>query len=259
MVDSGASMGRTALLADKVALVTGGAQGLGRGIAEGFAAAGARGLLFDRLPAGDALPDRWRFESGDVATEGDVARAVARVREEFGRLDVVVANAGIVPPWHDTEAIDLAEWDRVFAVNARGVMATIKHAVPLMKEHGGSIVAMGSTNSWIAHAKQAAYTASKHAVLGIVRAAALDVGRFGIRVNALCPGPVATDALLARVRRRADEGGASAEETLSRYGDTALGRMATTADVVGAALFLASDLSSGVTGHLIPVDAGSGS
>lgn len=256
MVDSGASMGRAALLAGKVALVTGGAQGLGRAIAEGFATAGARGLLFDRLPAGDSLPDGWRFESGDVATEGDVARAVARLREEFGRLDVVMASAGIVPPWHDTEAVDLAEWDRVFAVNARGVMATIKHAVPLMKQQGGAIVAMGSTNSWIGHARQAAYTASKHAVLGIVRATALDVGRFGIRVNALCPGPVATDALLARVRRRADEGGATVEETLRRYGDTALGRMATTADVVGAALFLASDLSSGVTGHLIPVDAG---
>jgi NAD(P)-dependent dehydrogenase (short-subunit alcohol dehydrogenase family) len=256
MVDFEASMGKTALLAGKVALVTGGAQGLGRAIAEGFAAAGARGLLFDRLPAGDSLPTGWSFESGDVAAEDDVARAVARVREGFGRLDVAVANAGVVPPWHDTEAIDLAEWDRVFAVNARGVMATIKHAVPLMKQQGGSIAAMGSTNSWIGHAKQAAYTASKHAVLGIVRAAALDVGRFGIRVNALCPGPVATAALLARVRRRAHEGGATVEETLSRYGDTALGRMATTEDVVGAALFLASDLSSGVTGHLIPVDAG---
>ena len=252
----GAVMGKTDLLAGKVALVTGGAQGLGRAIAEGFAAAGARGLLFDLVRADDTLPGGWSFERGDVAEEDDVARAVARVRGEFGRLDVVVANAGIVPPWHDTEAIDLAEWDRVFAVNARGAMATIKHALPLMKQQGGSIVAMGSTNSWVGHARQAAYTASKHAVLGIVRAAALDVGRFGIRINALCPGPVATAALLARVRRRADEGGATVEETLSRYGDTALGRMTTTADVVGAALFLASDLSSGVTGHLIPVDAG---
>ena len=196
------------------------------------------------------------FQRGDVAKEDDVTRTVARVREDFGRLDVAIANAGVVPPWRDTETIDLAAWDWVFAVNARGVMATIKHAVPLMKENGGSIVAMGSTNSWVGHPKQAAYTASKHAVLGIVRAAARDVGRFGIRVNALCPGPVATDALLARVRRRADEGGATVEETLRRYGETALGRMVTAEDVVGAALFLASDLSAGITGHLIPVDAG---
>ena len=259
MADFGASMGKTALLEGKVALVTGGAQGLGRAIAGGFAAAGARGLMFDLLQADDSMPTGWSFERGDVANEYDVARAVARLREEFGCLDVVVANAGVVPPWRDTETIDLAEWDRVFAVNARGVMAAIKHAVPLMKRQGGSIVAMGSTNSWIGHAKQAAYTASKHAVLGIVRAAALDLGPFGIRVNALCPGPVATEALLARARRRADEGGAPVEETLRLYGETALGRMATTEDVVGAALFLASDLSSGITGHLIPVDAGSGS
>ena len=249
-------MGKTALLTGKVALVTGGAQGLGRAIAEAVAAASARGLVFDLQQAGDLLPSGWYFHRGDVAKEDDVAGAVARVRQEFGRLDVAVANAGIVPPWHDTEAIDLAEWDLVFAVNARGVMATIKHAVPLMKEHGGSIVAMGSTNSWVGHPKQAAYTASKHAVLGIVRGAARDVGRFGIRVNALCPGPVATEALLARVRRRADEGGAAVEETLRRYSETPLGRMPTTDDVVGAALFLASDLSSGITGHLIPVDAG---
>jgi NAD(P)-dependent dehydrogenase (short-subunit alcohol dehydrogenase family) len=118
---------------------------------------------------------------------------------------------------------------------------------------------MGSTNSWIGHAKQAAYTASKHAVLGIVRATARDLGRFGIRVNALCPGPVATEALLARIRRRADDGGATIEDTLARYADTALGRMPTAEDVVGAALFLASDLASGITGQLIAVDAGGGS
>jgi len=247
------------LLEGKVALITGGAQGLGRAILAGFAAAGARGLLFDLEPAPEAPPDGWIFQAGDVSREDDLMRAMARVGESFGRLDAVVANAGVVPPWHDTEAVDLAEWDRVFAINTRGVMATIKHALPLLKRQGGAIVVMGSTNSWIGHPKQAAYTASKHAVLGIVRAAARDLGRFGIRVNALGPGPVATEALLARIRRRAQEGGASIEETLGRYGDTALGRMPTAADVVGAALFLASDLSSGVTGYLIPVDAGGGS
>jgi NAD(P)-dependent dehydrogenase (short-subunit alcohol dehydrogenase family) len=184
---------------------------------------------------------------------------MTQVTDSFGRLDIVVANAGVVPPWHDTEAIDLDEWDRVFAINVRGVMATIKHAVPLMKQRGGSILVMGSTNSWIGHPKQAAYTASKHAVLGIVRAVARDVGRFGIRVNALGPGPVATEALLSRIDRRAEQGGAPAEEVLRSYGDTLLGRMPTEEDVVGAALFLASDLSSGITGQLIPVDAGGAS
>jgi NAD(P)-dependent dehydrogenase (short-subunit alcohol dehydrogenase family) len=251
-------MNTTALLDGKVALVTGGAQGLGRAIVKGFADAGAQGLVFDLAPADAPLPEGWRFERGDVGSEADVARAVARTGEAFGRLDVAVANAGLVPPWRDTDAIDLVEWDRVFEVNVRGVMTTIKHAVPAMKR-GGSIIAMGSTNSWAAHPKQAAYSASKHAVLGIVRAAARDVGRLGIRVNALCPGPVATEALLDRARQRAQDGSATVEETLKRYADTPLGRMPTEQDVAGAALFLASDLSSGVTGHLIPVDAGSAS
>jgi NAD(P)-dependent dehydrogenase (short-subunit alcohol dehydrogenase family) len=251
-------MNETDLLGGKVALVTGGAQGLGRAIVEGFAAAGARGLVFDLQPAPEPSPADWTFWKGDVSHEDEVARVMAQIKAEFGSLDVAVANAGVVPPWHDTDAVDLAEWDRVFAINARGVIATIKHAVPLMKQRGGSIVAMGSTNSSIGHPRQAAYTASKHAVLGIVRAAARDVGRFGIRVNALGPGPVATEALLARIRRRAEEGGASVDETLRRYSDTALGRMPTAQDVVGAALFLASDLSSGITGQLIPVDAGGG-
>jgi NAD(P)-dependent dehydrogenase (short-subunit alcohol dehydrogenase family) len=252
-------MTKATLLEGKVALVTGGAQGLGRAIAGGFAAAGAPGLLFDLEPAPEPPPAGWSFQRGDVSREDDIAQAMAQVTESFGRLDVVVANAGVVPPWHDTEAINLDEWDRVFAINARGVMATIKHAVPLMKQHGGSILVMGSTNSWIGHAKQAAYTASKHAVLGIVRAAARDVGRLGIRVNALGPGPVATEALLARIRRRAEQGGVPVEEMLRRYAETPLGRMPTAEDVVGAALFLASDLSSGITGQLIPVDAGAGS
>src|SRR5215475_13128133 len=172
------------LLNGKIALITGGARGLGRAILEAFAAAGAEGMAFDLTPPAEDLPPGWAFEPGDVMAEKDIARACAQVSDNFGRLDCLVANAGIVPTWRDTEAIDLAEWDRVFAVNARGVVATIKHAVPLMKPHGGSILAMGSINSWVGHGKQAAYTASKHAVLGIVRAAARDVGRFGIRVNA---------------------------------------------------------------------------
>lgn len=248
-------MDSTTLLGGRIALVTGGAQGLGQAIIHGFAAAGAQGVSVDLAPGAEALPEGWRFEPGDVAAEAEVARSFAAARQTFARLDVVVANAGMVPAWQDTEAVDLAEWDRVFAVNVRAVMATIKHAVPCMTE-GGSIIVMGSINSWAGHPKQAAYTASKHAVLGIVRAAARDVGRRGIRVNALCPGPVATDALLDRLRQRAQSGIATVEEALQRYSDTPLGRMPTAEDVAGAAIFLASDLSSGLTGHMIPVDAG---
>jgi NAD(P)-dependent dehydrogenase (short-subunit alcohol dehydrogenase family) len=246
------------LLRGKRAFVTGGTAGLGLAIVEAFAAVGASGVAFDSTAPARPLPKGWSHGMGDVRDEEGLAHALAAAKQDLGGLDIVVANAGIVPPWHDSEAIDLAEWDEVFAVNVRGVAATLKYAVPLMKPAGGAIIATASVNASIGHPKQAAYVASKHAVLGIVRAAALDVGRFAIRVNALCPGPVATEALLARLARRQEQGGATAAKTLELYGKTALGRMPSLADVAGAALFLASDLSSGLTGQALMVDAGAG-
>jgi NAD(P)-dependent dehydrogenase (short-subunit alcohol dehydrogenase family) len=244
------------LLNGKIVLVTGGARGLGRAIVEAFAAAGAEGMAFDLTPPTEDLPPGWAFEPGDVTIENDIARICAQLGEEFGRLDCLVANAGIVPPWRNSEAIDLAEWDRVFAVNVRGVMASIKHAVPLMRTEGGSIVTMASVNAIGAHPKQMAYTASKHAVLGITRAAARDLGRYAIRVNALAPGPIGTEALLRRLVEREVAGGLAAEEALRRYAETPLQRMATEAEVANAAVFLASALATGITGQVLPVDAG---
>jgi len=116
---------------------------------------------------------------------------------------------------------------------------------------------MASINAETAHPRQMLYTASKHAVLGLVRAAALDLGRYGIRVNALAPGPIATDALRGRVRQRASEGGtAEAEAFRLLAADTALGRIATAGEVARTAVFLASDMASGITGQLIRIDAG---
>jgi NAD(P)-dependent dehydrogenase (short-subunit alcohol dehydrogenase family) len=241
------------LLEGRVTVVTGGANGLGLAIAQRFAVEGASGYVLD-LPGelGNEPPSGWETVPVDVRDESSVAAAFARV----GRCDVVVAAAGIVPGWAATADLDLATWDEVFRVNARGVMATIKHAAAVMRD-GGAIVAMGSLNSWRGDPNIAAYVGSKHAVLGIVRSAALDLGRRGIRVNALGPGPIATDALLARMRRRETERGIAVEEALAAAAQqTALGRVATVDEVASAALFLASDLSSGITGHLIPVDAG---
>jgi NAD(P)-dependent dehydrogenase (short-subunit alcohol dehydrogenase family) len=195
------------LLEDKVALVTGAAAGIGRTIVRHLADAGALGLGFDVAAHCPDLPRDWLALQGDVCSELD-------------------------------------EWDRVFAVNVRGVAATIKHAVPLMKPTGGSIIVMGSLNSRRAHPAQCLYTASKHAVLGIVRAVALDLGRFDIRVNALGPGPIATEALVDRIKTRAEGGGPAAKEALQQYAaETALGRIASEDDVARTALFLASTQS----------------
>ncbi|WP_372424406.1 SDR family NAD(P)-dependent oxidoreductase [Salinarimonas chemoclinalis] len=243
------------MLEGRTALVTG--AGLGLAIARRFAAEGARGVGVDRAAPSDPMPEGWRATAADVTDEDALAAAFAEARRRLGRLDVVVANAGLVPPWRETEHLDLDEWDRVFAVNVRGVAATLKHAVPLMKARGGAIVVMASLNARRAHPRQALYTATKHAVLGVVRAAAADLGRYGIRVNAIGPGPVATDALLARIDARAAASGADpGDELAALAGATHLRRIATEDDVADTALVLASDLSRAVTGQLVPVDGG---
>lgn len=245
------------LLGGRTAVVTGGANGLGAGIVRRFAAAGAKGVVLD-LPGAalDEPPPGWTSLGVDVRNDDAVAAAFVEVAGVHSHVDVVVAAAGIVPGWAEVESIDLAQWDDVFAVNVRGMVSTIKHALPTMQS-GGAIVAIGSLNSWYGDPNLTTYVATKHAVLGIVRSAALDLGRRGIRVNAVGPGPIATGALLSRMERREREHGIPVAEALDAAAKrTALGRMATIDEVAGAALFLASDLSSGVTGHLLPVDAG---
>ena len=243
-------------LEGKVVLVTGGATGIGRAIVDAFTSAGATGAVLDVAePA--ALPDGWRFWRCDVSVEADLKAAMDDAAGSFGRLDIVVANAGVVPEWSESESIDLDEWDRVFGINVRGVMATIKHAVQPMKRAGGAIVVLGSLNSRRAHPRQCLYTATKHAVLGIVRATALDLGRHGIRVNAVGPGPIATDALVKRVEKRAGEGQPPAAEVLEGFAnDAALGRIATVEDVAATVVFLASPGSAAITGQIVPIDGG---
>jgi NAD(P)-dependent dehydrogenase (short-subunit alcohol dehydrogenase family) len=236
------------LLDGRVAAVTGGGRGLGAAIAGRFRAEGAQVVTLD-VEGGDI--------ACDVTDESSVVAAFGGIGARHGRLDVLVANAGLVPPWRELTALDMAEWDRVFAVNVRGVALSIKHAAPLMPS-GGAIVAMGSIMSEKGSARQTLYNATKHAVLGIVRCAALELGPRGIRVNALGPGPIATAALRSRVEARAAAGlgPAPAEALAANDAETPLGRAATEEEVAKAALFLASDLASAVSGRLVRVDSG---
>ena len=127
------------LVAGKVAFVTGGARGLGRAIVNALASAGAVGAVFDVLTDEQIsdLPDGWTFRRGDVTDENVVRSAIAATVQDLGRLDIVVANAGIVPPWRTTQDLNLEEWRRTFAVNVEGIAITLKNTVPHMMSAGG--------------------------------------------------------------------------------------------------------------------------
>ena len=252
-------MAHTTDLKGRQAFVTGGARGLGRRIADRLSEAGAAIAITDHPDAIEEadLPSDWQSKPQDILSADAEAGLVAAIGQ-LGKLDILVANAGAVPPWRGVAALDMDEWDSVFRINVTGMAMALKAAAPMLgQSQNGTAVLMASINSYRAHPSQILYSASKHAVLGLMRAAALDLGRSGVRVNALAPGPIATEALQSRIAMRHEAGGPALGEALQALAEeTALGRMATADDVADAALYLASDLSQAVTGTLLPVESG---
>lgn len=245
-------------LAGKVAVITGAAHGIGAGIARRFAEEGAFVHLLDRdvdVLSG-LVEDLTRQGFGamahpcDVSDEASVTRAAAAVSECHARLDVLVANAGVNPSPAAVTATEAATWESVFATNARGVFHTVRAFVPSLAD-GGAVVLVASVVALRGVRDAAAYVASKGAVLALTRAMALDHAPR-VRVNAVCPGAVATDMFEAYVARAADP---EAERRRVLLG-VPLERLGTAADVAAAALFLASDDASWITGHALVVDGG---
>ena len=243
-------------LDNKKVLVTGSSQGLGSKIVKMFLSNNSLGFGFDLQKSSEDI-EGWEFLQVDVSNELEIINGFEKIKEKTGELDVVVANAGIVPPWKRINDIDNNEWEKVFNINVKGVALTIKHSVELMKSSGGSIIVMGSINSLLGHSGQSLYTATKHALLGIVKCAAIDLGKYNIRVNAIGPGPVTTDALLGRLKSREANGGTSVSSALDEFANnTALGKMTTEDDIANTALYLSSNLSSSITGQILPVCSG---
>ncbi|MGD0790346.1 MAG: glucose 1-dehydrogenase [Terriglobales bacterium] len=246
-------------LAGKVALITGGASGIGRATALLFAREGAAIALADvNADAGQRVADeiaqsggRAFFEPVDVTRAGDCQRVVGQTIREFGRIDILFNNAGII---RRATVLDLTEddWDRVMAVNVKSIYLLSRDVIPYMQKAGGSIINTASGWGLVGGAKAAVYCASKGAVVLLTKAMAIDHGPQKIRVNCICPGDTDTGML----REEAQQLGEENSRFLAASAKRPLGRVGTPEEIAQAALYLASDASSFVTGTALVVDGG---
>ncbi len=278
MTVTGGPSGR---LTGKTVLVTGSARGIGRACALRFAEEGADLVLFDLAtgiedvpyPLGTVEQLEQTAEScrkyggavlpltGDLRAAEDVTRAVEQATDRFGHLDVLVNNAGIVSPsGKDLHLVDEREWAVMLDINLSGAWRMTKAVVPgMLKRRSGSVVNIASTAGLVGYRRFAGYVASKHGLIGLTRAAALDYAPLGVRVNAVCPGSVRDDPLVDG--RMLSEIARSLEVPLHEHEETFMqgqpnNRLVEPDDVAAAALWLAGDDSRRVTGSVVTVDGG---
>jgi 3-hydroxybutyrate dehydrogenase len=254
------------LLRDKVALVTGSGRGIGRAIAHRFAHEGASVFLTARseseIVSTAAKINEFghaAFRRADLIHEAECERVVSATREAFGRIDILVNNAGHYGPVVPVEEYPLAEFDKVISVHLRAAFLLSKLVLPEMYARGsGVILNISSLSAKSAFPWGSAYAAAKAGMLGLTRVTAAEAARKGVRVNALCPGPVTetvmSQELGAQLSRKL---GVSPKEQLEGFLSTLLqGRAQTADEIASAALFLCSDQSSAMTGQSINVDGG---
>jgi NAD(P)-dependent dehydrogenase (short-subunit alcohol dehydrogenase family) len=246
------------ILQDKVALVTGGASGIGRATAIALGAAGAKVVFCDRPNVeGEETADLIRetgaeclFVKADVSSELDVQALVQKAISTYGRLDCAFNNAGIdlaVKPLHEQS---IENFDKIMSVNTRGLFLCMKYEIQQMLTQGsGAIVNNSSTNGLVALPGISPYVASKHAVMGLTRSAALDYAKQGIRINAVNPGPIATDLMA----RSADQMGITFDDLGSMV---PVGHIGQVEEIAQAVVFFCSDAASYITGQPLAIDGG---
>jgi len=238
-------------------LVTAGATGIGRAIAAGFAGAGARVWVADVDGAALAdLPAHWRATRASVSDEAAMAALFIEISTEWGGIDVVCANAGIAGPTAAVEAVTLEDWRACLAVTLDGAFLATKCAAPLMKAAGaGSIIFTSSTAGLYGFPNRAPYAAAKWGVIGLMKTVAMELGPYGIRANAICPGAVEGPRMAGVVAREAAAKGTTPEAIRAGYAaGTSLRTWVEAEDVAAMAVFLGSDAARRISGQVIAVD-----
>ena len=243
------------LLSGKVAIVTGGGRGIGHGITEQFLAAGAKVMIAQRTRPNSSIAasgDLLAYHKTDMANAGSIAALVPATVSRFGRLDVLVNNAGIVFEL-SVEQTGEDDWDRLLDVNLKGPFLLTKSAVAALRASGhGSIINISSIDGGGANPLHAAYCASKSGLDGLTRAVAVDLGKSGIRCNGIAPGWIDTEMSAAFIKSQPNRD-AFVDRVITLH---PAGRLGTPTDIGNLAVWLASDLSSFVTGQVYVVDGG---
>ena len=247
----------------KVVVITGAAGGIGQATARAFAQAGARLVLVDRdAGAGAEITDAIRREGGearflaaDVTRSAEVQAYVTAALDAYGRIDCFFNNAGIEGKVAPTAEYDEAVFDAVLAVNVKGVFLGLRHVLPVMlRQKAGAVVNTASVAGLVGTPGMPAYVASKHAVIGLTKTSAGEVARSGIRINAVCPGPIDTRMIhsLESMLNPTDPSSVG-----DRYqSNIPIGRYGTPEEVANLVLFLCSDLAGNITGAQYVVDGG---
>lgn len=242
------------ILKDKVAVITGAASGFGKETALLFAKEGAKVVVVDYSESGEEVVEEIKAKSGDaifckadVSKVEDVKAFIDATINTFGKIDILFNNAGIYIPGKVDE-LEVDDWDRVININLKGVYLGSKYALSYMKENGGVIINTSSASGIIGFPDAASYAASKGGVVSLTKAMAVDYAKNNIRVNCICPGTGETGMTKEVLENK--------ELREMFAAPIPLGRFAQPSDIANAALFLASDLSSYLTGVALPVDGG---